>query len=421
MTRPANFVDALLWSLCILCAVSLQTQITLFASEDYLGLRINLTDIVAPLAGVAILVTLLNKSSRWPEWNIPHFYGWLSFLTFVLIAAFLNGWYLYDELSYWALVNKVGGWFILLAIMGLGAWIGANAKQQHLQLFLRLFLYFLLPVLICNIFAYMLMALQGPANFFIAGFMANRNAFAFLFIVALTITTCFYFSKVRLVPLAYTYALFFLMPFFFIANGSRAGWICIGIVLSAFAIIQRKQLKKCAMLVFFVALGTLALNASYHINGKTVALVNPSVMGVFEGEPENYRGDQIRIAVLKVAMPLIQERPVFGSGLGSIMMEQKKNTGEVINLLDNTSLWLLTETGIMGLLAFSAFYFIAVRRIFRNMTEDEEFSKTLRQSILFMILGFTILCLFHELLYTRFLWFFLGLGLAIPARMRQDG
>ena len=419
MIRPAGFVDGLVWALCVLCAISLQTQITLFASETYLGLRINLTDIIAPLAGLAIFATLLTKSSLWPDWKIPHFYAWLGLLTFVLLAALLNGWYLYGELSRWAIVNKIGGWFILLAIMGMGGWIAQNARQEQLELFLRIFLYFFLLVLIVNTVYYIHITFEGKLSTFMSGVMANRNAFAFLFMAVLFLATSFYFSETPLLPPAYNYVLYFFMPFFFIINGSRAGWICAGILLFVMAVLKRTQIRKCLLLATFAVLGTASLHGIYSFQGYKVAVLNPSVMAVFEGNAEEYAGDQIRIAVLKVTLPMIAERPVFGSGLGSIMMQQEQKDGKVINLLDNTGLWLVAETGIVGLIAFAFFYFLIIKRVYKSTGEDDDFSKTIRQSVLFLIAGFTIMCLFHELMYTRFLWFFLGLALALPSKTRQ--
>lgn len=419
MKRPVSAVDVLVWGLCILCAISLQTQITLFASQDYLGLRINLTDLIAPVAGLAILASLLKKSSDWPDWNIPHFYKWLALLTVILLSAFAYGWVLYDELSMWAAVNKVGGWFILLAIMGIGGWLGQNARQDQLELFLRVFLYLFLLILICSTVYYIHITFAGRLNSFMSGLMVNRNAYAFLFVAALFLSTCFYFSNTKLMPPAFTYALFFLLPFFFIINGSRAAWICIGVLLFGMAVIQHRQIKKCALLLLFAAIGTASLHGIYSLKDKNVGVLNPRVMGVFEGNAEVYAGDQIRIAVLKVTIPMIKERPILGSGLGSIMMEQHQKDGKVINLMDSTGLWLLAETGAIGLAAFVLFYFLIIKRLFKNMAEDDDFSKTVRQSTLFLIAGFTIMSLFHELMYTRFLWFFLGLSLTLPARMRQ--
>jgi O-antigen ligase len=313
----------------------------------------------------------------------------------------------------------LGGWLILVAILGMGGWIGRNANQKQISFLLRLFLSFFLLTLFISIIYFSMITLDGSINSFMAGLIANRNSFAFLFIAVLCISTVFYLSNNRLLPSSFNYALFFMMPFFLLLNGSRAAWITIGILLIAMAVIHRHKLKKIVILALFAAAGTASLHGTYSLMNKDVAVLNPRVMGVFQGNPEDYGGDQIRIAVLKFVLPMIEERPVLGSGLGSIMMEQQQKNGQVINLLDNTGLWLLAETGIIGLIAFAFFYFLIVRQLFRNIAEDEEFSKTLRQSILFLILGFTIMCLFHEFLYTRFLWFFLGLSLALPAKMRQ--
>ena len=125
-------VNAIAAALCFITALSLQIQISLFASPTYLGLRINLTDLLVPFAGAAILVTLLTKRSLWPQWNMKHIYIWLAVLTGIFAAALIHTHFTYGEISRWALVNKFGGWIVLLGIMGMGAWMAANATQKNL-------------------------------------------------------------------------------------------------------------------------------------------------------------------------------------------------------------------------------------------------------------------------------------------------
>ena len=431
MTRPANFANALVWTLCVLCAFSIQTQITLFSSETYLGLRINLTDIIAPFAGIAILVTLLRRQSVWPDLKMPYIYHWLAALTLILGGALLYGWHLYGELSHWALVNKFCGWFILLAIMGLGAWIAANARRAQLELLLKITLYFLLAFVLLETLVLSLQSFSSlqawiPRNDFIAtpidGLMANRNAYSFLYVAVFAISTNFYFSNTPLIKPNYSYILFFLLPFFVVFNASRASWVTLALIFLIMAVLNWHQKKKVFKLAACLLIGTaiLALVLMDTQRRQEVNYISPRMLEILEGTPETHAGDIMRVTIIKMAWPMVRERPLLGSGLGSAMIEQQRQTGAIINLIDNTSLWLLVETGVVGLLTFLGFYIVVTRNLFQRLKDDDEFSKTLRQSVLYIIFGFTLMCLLHELLYTRFLWFFLGLALALPARMRQD-
>ena len=53
----------------VVFALALQIQVTIFASDDYFGLRVSVADLLLPFAGLFIFVSLLNNKSNWPEWR----------------------------------------------------------------------------------------------------------------------------------------------------------------------------------------------------------------------------------------------------------------------------------------------------------------------------------------------------------------
>lgn len=425
MTR--SYVSLLMAALCLMLPVALQIQVTLFQSAEYLGLRINLGDLLLPFAGLGILYTLIRKQSLWPEWQMRHIYLWLAALTFVLTAALLHTHFTYGEISRWALVNKFAGWFILVALLGLGGWIGTNAKQAHLELFTRTFLYFGLAVIAVESF---MMIGQSywwtfyidyniPTRYPLDGFMANRNAFGVLYLAFTTFTLALYFSNSPALKRFYYPAFFFLLPFVVMFNASRTVIVTLMLLLFGFIFCHFRQFKKIGDMLGCFALAAIVLFGIYHNKPNDVMIVKGNQLSIEEhldGQESPHIGDSMRLSILKDAKEMLSERPVTGSGLGSMLLYQEKTHGKLVNLIDCTPLWLWVETGLIGLLTFAAFYVQCARTLYTGYKQDEGFNRALRLGIIAAMIGFTFMSLFHEILYTRFVWVLLGLGLTLRTR-----
>lgn len=438
--RFTDFSDFVAAALCFVVAFSLQIQVTLFKSETYLGLRINLTDLIVPLAGAVILGTLLTRKSLWPAWHMKHIYVWLAAMTAALFLAVINTYLNFGEFSRWAIVNKFGGWVILLGIMGMGAWIATNAREVWIQSFLKLFLYAAMAVLVWEIGLVILRTLPAlrpyvgfPQNSFypIDGFMANRNAYGLLFIAVISLATALYLSKIQnVVTEKYVYLLYFLIPQFVLINGSRATFIALSVIVPLFFLYFRKG-KKIRNLVLCILAGVFFIGLVIARDPQQFMSIRDNQLEFLDAAGEassldelkdkkiQYPGDQMRLIILDDATEMLKERPILGSGLGSMMIYQEEKHGEMINLIDCTALWILTEMGIVGLLLFAAFYVVATKSMYEAHKQDDDFPKALRTALFFILIGFTLMSLFHEIMYTRFIWFFLGLGLALPSRMRR--
>ncbi len=436
--KHTGFTNILVAALCFITALSLQIQVTLFQSPGYLGLRINLTDLLLVPAGIAILATLLTRNSLWPTWRMKHAYLWLAALTIIMGFALVHTHFTFGEISRWALVNKFVGWIVLLAIMSMGAWIAANARQAQLDLFLRLFLCFAASVMVLDltrtsIQLYPWAPLWMDDNSFIAqpihGFMANRNAYALLVISSLCLATCYYAApRADKWLKACTHTIYFLLPVFILLNDSRTSLIVLCFLIPIMLIMHRKQTRKIMslLLAMLVGLAPAALLIRDH-NDKFPMLLKPRmelVSAISDNKtPSSITnpGDSIRLTIFQDALEMIPQHPVLGSGLGSALLYQKQKHGDIVNLIDSTPLWLLVETGAIGLLIFAAFYIMTARTLYTTYKSDEDETKTFHLALLFILIGFTIMSLLHEMMYTRFIWFFLGMGLALPSRMRRDG
>lgn len=441
LSRPSGFTDFLLAALCVVIPIALQIQITLFKSPDYLGLRINMADLIVPFAGLGILYSLFKKQSRWPDWLPRHMYFWLAGLVLLLTFALVHTHFTYGEISRWAAMNKFGGWFILTALLALGGWIGTNANQEKIELFIKTFLYFALGTIFMQVFVIVgqsywhesFIGYNTYAHVPIAGYMVNRNAFAVLFLATFAISSCLHaFHKSALNKWCLP-TLYFLVPFFLLFNASRAMTISLGLFLPVYLIINAKtEMRKIGVLLACLALGAALLALIYSDRKDQLFLLNDqqlsfvdhlddltdeeSPFGTYDPAKIAYPGDSMRLTILADAKEMVPMHPVLGSGLGSMLLFQQQKHGRMINLIDCTPLWILVEMGLLGLFAFGAFYVQAFRVMYKSWTQDEDFIRTLRLGIMAAMACFTIMCLFHEIMYTRFVWVLLGIGLTMRSK-----
>ena len=397
----------------VLFAIALQINLTFMASGDYPGLRISAADFLLPLAALFIGVIFLRRRGAWPEWEKP--FRWLApiLMSAVMIFAFVNGYFVQGEISRWALTNKLAGWFVLMGYFGVGAWLAANYREA-LPYFIRAFLLFTIATMAWDIAIQVFkmysveISAYGPWEA-ARGFMGNRNAYGFLLVAAAALVTTQGFKKAG--PEFYIFWLLF--PAVFIFNGSRTLWVCTAFLLAIFVYLDwRKSLKiilPCAAIG--LSLFFLVFSAEQQKNFIGAPLTGMDVLVEQQDDAQGY-GHAERMDIIKGALVMFRERPIQGAGLGSALYFQRQESGKVLDVIDCTPLWILSEMGIMGFLVFAGSYVLMAAALLKKAKDD-----TFARSVLIILLCFGIFSLFHELLYTRFLWFMLGLALVRP---RQD-
>jgi hypothetical protein len=230
--------------IAILFAITLQIQITLFASGNYMGLRISAADFLIPFAGIGILISLFLKRSILPKWKKPFTWHLPVLMTCVMTMAMINGYFIQGGLNQWALVNKFAGWFILMAYFGAGAWLAANYKESAPS-FLKYFCGFFILTAALEIGDQFLRArgiMFGPRSDMelVRGFMGNRNAFAFLMCCVAGFITLYGFHK-KFISTHMLILFWVIFPLIFLFNGSRTLWICTAILFASFLIIDWKK------------------------------------------------------------------------------------------------------------------------------------------------------------------------------------
>lgn len=430
-------LPAIEW-LCVFFAIAIQIQASFWHDfEGYKGLRLNLADFVLPALGLLIFYRLQTRKDSWPAWQIPGAWHWLAGLFLLLIGSLVNTYIQYGVWSHWALINKIPGFFVLIAYFCLGGWIAAHAGVKPLKLFFRVTAFFFGAVMLAEIatvlitdFLYpdfaKLTGIQVPLR----GLMGNRNAYALWVLVMACLLIGFDRAGHAVVPRKALCVIMALLPFFLIQIGSRAGLIAAGLLMLLWLILYRKSFLP---LLLCLAAGSAVIFAAYaHNPGKLFFVkyerfyileqaVQITKMGQERTLPTDLtsnEGDNNRFRIIDISLDMIAERPVLGSGLGSSFIEQEKERGRY-DIIDCTPLWLWVETGLPGLLAFSAFFIVCFRRIAQS-GRREDFYGALNKGMMLAMVMFAVMALFHEVAYTRQMWFLLGLSLAMPNR-RQAG
>ncbi|PCI54048.1 MAG: hypothetical protein COB36_11115 [Alphaproteobacteria bacterium] len=409
--RPVHYI------VCFM-AVALQIQITLFADAGYLGLRVGSADVFLPFIGLYILCSLLTKKSYWPRWSMSNLILWLVALTFVMSIALLNGYLVNGYISSWAFINKYIGFFLLLSYLMLGGWVVRNSSDAGyiLRLFMSAFTgFFVITMLLSSLMLFMQYFI--PFSLWLPdypwdGFMANRNAYMVMFILSFIFVIWGYAEDKPLIP-NWVNTLFWLcLPIFFIFNDSRTGWI-ISVVL-AIILFLKTPLKRAKSILPILLIGASIAYASYYVTSNNVVLQSRqmrNLLGIAKGGDVVYMGDQKRYIAIEDGLELYHKyNPVLGAGLGSYRPFQIEKRGEFIEIIDFTGLWLLVETGGLGVLVFAAFFLCCMWSLYRVGFVSGR-SNYHRAMFTFLIM-FAVMSLLHELMYTRVLWFAMGLSLA---------
>ena len=335
-----------------------------------------------------------------------------------LAVAYLNE----GAISYWAFFNRGFGWFVLMGYVFFAGWIVSCLEEKWLLPFIRLFLAFLFGTIILGTLWFLFFQIgihersQEREYYQLSGLLGNRNAFAFLACTAFVIYTYCDLQKIKIIPKGQSYLthiIWFMLPLALMFAGGRAGWILGLIIVVWFSATQWRY--SVQYILPGVVLSTVIIASLFSYNSKIVLRErqDSKISNMAVGEVVA-PSDQRRITGAKDALELWSQHKVLGSGIGGFIIYQQEKHGKLLDHIDNSALWILTELGLVGILAFGGFYivtFIALRRKYRN---SAGIHKSLAQAMMVIMVLFALYSLVHQIMYARYLWLLLGLALAVP-------
>ncbi|MDC5850446.1 lysylphosphatidylglycerol synthase domain-containing protein [Vibrio europaeus] len=413
-------------------------------------INLNLADAFALISLAAIIAYAVEKRSL-PSWAIERFNVSLSIITLVLVLGFLNG-VLAIGVTQWALVGRVIGWAVLLGYLSIGLMAVTFLGQYGLRRLAET-LIVTAVVVICFQIVVRTLSMYGivdpaliPANF--EGYSGNRNAFVFQVICCIVlilayseryarVSTLLNESKSYFVRARYKIFQFFLGILLcgVVLTGSRAGILTVAILLTFVWFshwVSRKMLitsllvAACAWVVSAyivpVALPWITSNAllalvkllkfidvpseCYGTLSNVAELTQTPVL--LQSSLSNEASNHERWATLYHGFELWKDSPWFGTGLGVFIEKSPQWFGHDI-VIHSTPVWILTEFGLVGLLAFIVAFGLVVYSIWA-----EGLRAAKNRGVLLLFGVFLTFSLVHEMFAQRIFWLTLGILIALP-------
>ncbi|WP_165830292.1 MULTISPECIES: lysylphosphatidylglycerol synthase transmembrane domain-containing protein [unclassified Pseudomonas] len=458
---PSGVEAAAAWLLCFGVATLILFQVHLPVGDTVIN--INLSDPFAVLALAAVGLNAIFMRTL-PHWRIKLFNGFLLIMSMVLGLGFLHGWFSFGS-SAWA-VGKLFGWAVLLGFLAAGylctSYFGVRGIRRIVET---------MVVILCSILVVQI-ALRSlhlehiiqwkGYNSSVEGYSGNRNALAFQILAVCSVFVGFFpmykgkrlkaFPRIScetlftlslawmLAGLYYTYSrtgiavafclLLFvvgrrLMPWRSVlaaAVGSALLCAAIAYVPTALSMIKLLQVDHAASALESSQARNHVLNLPYPIIGSessqesreksgTPPATSSEALSSLHPIPSSgfseASSDALRWQLIKKSTELWLEAPVVGHGLGYFIKESPAWFGFPI-VVHNTLLWLLVEVGLLGAIAFLVAFVGVCTFAFRN-----KISRVRNNGLILLMLSFSLMSLFHEMLYQRLFWFLIGALLAV--------
>lgn len=364
---------------------------------------LNLADPAALVGGLYCVWHLVRQRSL-PRWSSRHLNLAIGTFTAALTLALFVG-YLSFGPTPWAINNRYAGWLVLLLYMLAGSLaVGLDPTRRLFSAVAKALLVgaatvSLAEIVLLSMKSVGLIDAGSPlTGYNIEGFALNRNAFAFqLLVVAGLATACL--NRTERQRLGFVSMLFVLSAA--VLSGSRSAWL----TLPLMAVIALRLRLATPRELATLALAVAAVVALPHVLGSTADTGgNPARLMI-----QRPLSDDERMAANVEAVALWLKAPVLGSGLGAFIHDWSTPHRNPL-VIHNIYLWLLAETGIIGLTALLALFWTAYRH------RDDGTSDPQRRNALLLILACMAMSgLFHDMLYQRVFWFAFGALAAAPA------
>lgn len=467
--NPLNYISnnsQFAFILSVLISVAIFFQLHIFLPEG--PININIADPIVAITGLAGVFHFI-KIKQLPLWHLKQFNSAIILFSLILLIGFFNGIKVIG-ITQWAFFGRILGWVILLAYLLSGYMISAYMDRRALNnltiVLTSTACFIVLITLVSRFLSSYGIYIGVPLTVNFEGFAGNRNALAFQLLTTLSLVigySRFYLKIIKGNQLR-QFALIFAMSILNLGllwSGSRAG-IGIGIIVLILGAIKLNKLRviisKSLFLTIFIwssvwsishsqellniekdisqflekykltntiQTGTSKANTSKeNSNNQTIASKSDESLGTsnelktasstkinnnniqIQSELSNINSNVERFDTFKHAIYLWRESPILGAGLG-VFFFKSTTWLEHPQVVHNTLLWILTELGILGLMAFCYIIYVIWKFIISNKTFP-----IARNALFFLLIVFLLFSLVHEIFYQRMFWLILGLLLA---------
>ena len=386
---------------------------------------INLSDFFTIIISIIFLfdvyIKKINLKNIWIYKHVPHFL--LSFGFFIIygliIAYFNNG------IGNWALVNKAFGYLILISYFFTGSYFINKFDKSAVNYFVNIFI---ISGLFIYIFKFLTIGYLSYQNlsFLVWNYenfnslVYNRNAFAFCllinFILLININKNKYFI--------YTTSFLFFLLYLSMSKTAIILIICyliLSLILNKISLIEILKISLCVIILVLINFFTIK---DGNLSELKIQILEPLKSEVVEVIPQDLSRQINSIIVprkelLIIGLKIWKEKPIFGHGLGSTRFmvydkidKEKKGISSLSRTpisLHNTFLWIVCETGLVGLIIFIFFPLLITIKILRNKFVNNNKLNIQDFSFLVIVSLSMLFSLTHDILYQRILWIALGI------------
>ena len=328
-------------------------------------------------------------------------------MTLVILGGALHYW-LAEGYSAWGIQNRLFGWFVLLGYLFCGALLPTVMGEDGRRRATSSYLAAICIICLFEIFRYWFAFADVAFAFEVfpfpgVGFSGNTNAQGLFILAGIALALALPLQrKTALAALVVLFAGIYL-------TGSRSALATSVIIAIICMLVDSTRIRTtllatiAAGLVLFtpIALHSIS-NASSNdeAQGPTNALIFlPSTRAI---EPSS---DGERLNSIKGGWELWTESPLFGAGIGAHYEQTAANGAPLV--IHNVPVWLLAETGAVGLLIFLSVGVLITRSLWQQWISGSQVAG----GLLLFFIGATAMSMAHDLLYQRVIWFFLGLAL----------
>lgn len=423
----AVMVDQDQWLGIAVIAAGIATAILLFFQIQIPtpngGITANIADILA-LTGLGLfLLLLMRRRSIFP---LP---GWLiipmAALSALVLLGIFSG-YLQFGSNNWALMNRGFGWLVILGYVSLGAMLALIPQQGVENKLLQAFALAGVTVAAIQIMLMLcsLLIIPLPGEIFstpIKGYATNSNSFAIQMVfTGISVVIASRIRPMNLKPAVYTSALAIILVAIFYTY-SRVGMAMMTTLITFMLVFaspdeRRQGLRTAAILgllyLFLLSFPSVLAAITSAFPSDTISINS----GVYPANPlEMSRGysDNERWVTLVEGWSLWLEHPVLGAGIGAYI-QNRLDAGLDVLVIHSVPLWLLAETGMIGLLIATAALAMITRAAVLTMKNPA--TRAWGLGFLIMLTCITGASLVHDLFFQRPFWFLLGLFSAVAAR-----
>lgn len=343
-----------------------------------------------------------------PVWRIPAMNRFIFFALLILIVGFVNGW-VRVGVTQWALGGKVVGAVVLLGYLSAGYLIVRQFGSYGLYRIGQTVITVAFVIVVFQLSIRVGKYIQGipiVSNF--EGFAANRNAFAFQLICAISLLLGH-------------------------AAWCRQSWhLAIGLSVLCFGVLLTGSRTAIGVIFILIALGVVfEKHGRYQL--LMAVLLSAGLYGLVEimpilssglgGEAGHHVSSQfsdkgsdgVRWRANYEALQMWWSSPVFGAGLGVFLVEKERVFGYPLQI-HNSFLWVLAEFGLVG---FSAALY-GVWLFAKHLLVEKKWRRLpAERSLALIVLSFLMFSQMHEILYQRMLWLIVGACLAIPQMTKR--